>query len=97
MNSDEIKKAFDANLGKSPGYDSAAANQVAEGLASVMSAAPSAKAPTPKQQECYKGCATTRDAALVVAATKPWPLSVAAAAAAIAAFNACRHQCDQAS
>lgn len=95
MNSNEIKNAFDTHLSKSPGYDATAAHQIADGLARVIGATqPSPRRPTPNQQQCYDKCAATRDASLAAAATKPWPLSAALAAAAIAAFNACRHQCD---
>ena len=52
MKSNEIKKALKTHLGKSPGYDAASAQQVADGLAHAMSAiAPSKKQPTKKQQQ----------------------------------------------
>ncbi|MGB6984891.1 MAG: hypothetical protein WBD74_02815 [Candidatus Aquilonibacter sp.] len=100
MQASDIQNLLQQNFGSKPGYDAGTAQQVATALAgaaatvSQVAGAP-AKAPTPKQQQCYATCQQIRDAALAAAALKGWPLGIPLAAAAVAAFNACRHNCDQ--
>jgi hypothetical protein len=100
MNANEIQDLLRANFSDKPGYDPKASEDVASALANADAVvarhggASTAATPTQKQKDCYAKCQRTRDSALAAAALKGFPLGLAAAAAAIAAFNACRHDCD---
>ncbi|GAC1402574.1 MAG: hypothetical protein NVSMB64_02620 [Candidatus Velthaea sp.] len=83
-----------------PGFDRNGVHQLASTVATASNTiaaqtGAASAAPSAAQQACYRQCETTRDEALAAAATKGWPFGAAAAAAAVFAFNACRHQCDR--
>lgn len=101
MQANQIQDLLQQHFGGQPGFDANAAQHVATSLATASAvvaqqagAAPVAQ-PTAAQQQCYAKCQQTRDAAMAAAALKGWPVGAIAAAAAVMAFNACRHQCDQ--
>jgi hypothetical protein len=101
MDPNEIQGLFKQHFGQQPGFDANAAQQVSTALAAATSTIAQTTGsgannnPTPTQQQCYATCQATRDAALAAAAAQGWPMGVVAAGAAIMAFNACRHNCDQ--
>jgi len=101
MQANDIHGLLQKHFGDKPGFDANGSKEVANALANVSKvvdqhagAAPVTH-PTHKQQQCYAQCQKTRDAALAAAGLKGWPFGAAAAAAAVLAFNACRHNCDQ--
>jgi hypothetical protein len=100
MKANEIQDLLHANFSDKPGYDPKASEDVANALANAATVVarqggggPTA-APTQKQKDCYAKCQHTRDTAMAAAALKGFPFGLAAVAAAVAAFNACRHDCD---
>jgi hypothetical protein len=97
MQPDELHQLFKTTFGQNPKYDDTQALAVAHGMSTAIraTAPPAAAQPSAGEQACYTQCRKTRDAALADAAAKGWPVGPFAAATAIAAFNACRHACDQ--
>jgi len=100
MKATEIQDLLHDHFADKPGYDPKASKEVADALANAatvvarQSGAGTTAAPTQKQKDCYAKCQHTRDTAMAAAALKGFPLGIAAAAAAVAAFNACRRDCD---
>lgn len=101
MQQSDIRSLLQTHFENVPGFDGAKADTISSLLATTtqqllqQSGAAAVQNPTPTQQQCYSQCQITRDAALAEAALKGWPGGTIAAAAAIFAFNACRHQCDR--
>lgn len=100
MEANDVNALLHKHFGSVDGFDANGANQLASTVATASSAiaqhahvSPNTS-PTPEQQACYATCQKTRDEALAAAALKGWPGGTIAAAAAIFAFNACRHSCD---
>jgi hypothetical protein len=102
MEASEIQALLDHYFGKEPDFDPGGAKDLANALASTSAVVASQagggggakSAPTPTQEHCYADCQKTRDKALAAAVGKGWPFGALAAAAAITAFNSCRHNCD---
>ncbi len=91
----DVQSLIQSQLSDKTDYDAAAARQFAVHLENAISLTKSPNPhPTPTQKACYAKCQETRDAAMAVCATKPFPLSLACIGAAVMAFNACRAQCD---
>lgn len=101
MQANQIQDLLQQHFGGQPGYDAIGAQHVATSLATAsaviaqQAGTASVTQPSPAQQQCYAQCQQARDAALAAAALRGWPAGSIAAAAAVMAFNACRHQCDQ--
>jgi CTP:molybdopterin cytidylyltransferase MocA len=100
MKANEIQDLLQTHFGDQPGYDANASQEVANALANASAVVAqqggggTITAPTQQQKDCYAKCQRTRDAAMAAAALKGFPLGLAAVAAAIAAFNACRNECN---
>jgi hypothetical protein len=95
MTKPEILADLNTHFGSKPGFDAKQADQIATHTAAAIHAGGAPKGPTPGQQQCYANCQKTKDTALAACALKGWPLGIPCALAAVTAFNACRHQCDQ--
>lgn len=101
MQANQIQDLLQQHFGSQPGFDAGGAQHIATTLATAsavlaqQAGAAAVTQPTAAQQQCYARCQQTRDASLAAAALEGWPAGTIAAAAAITAFNACRHQCDQ--
>jgi hypothetical protein len=100
METNDIQSLLQDHFGDKPDFDRSGAQEMANAIASAAAVVEnqggggSAATPTQQQQQCYAQCQKTRDAALAAAGLRGWPLGAAAAAAAIFAYNACRHNCD---
>lgn len=99
MKATEIQDLLQTHFGDKPGYDAKASQEIASALANAATVVArqggaAAATPTQKEKDCYAKCQHTRDTAMAAAALRGFPLGIAAAAAAVAAFNACRHDCD---